>query len=489
MEELNLPSGKYSLIRKIKSDEKGNVYLAEHKTMGVKRIIKKAIGKGLLRNSLMREAYILGRLKHPFIPSVCDIEEKEEAFYMIEEYIEGQSLYDYIRENGIFEQRKGLKLGVSLAKIIDFLHSGNSFKVCHLDIQPKNIIIKDNRIYLIDFGNAICSGVDMGDTVMATKGFAPPEQYMSGFGKSTGQSMSADIYGFGAVLLYMLTGVYKTSYSHDEIQIFLKEKKISGHIQNILSNALNEKADYRQNTMDIICRQIEKALEEKDICQRAGQPYVISVAGINRGAGSTYAAVLLTALLKEKGIYAIYEENHSRDTVRQLAKAYNQIEYDKGCFIFENIIMKPKYDDNIRLNIECSVIVRDEGTVEECKETGMQLIIIAQADILGWAGLKAAVDRIGHNFDTYGKSVSVVFNRCDEEMYRKASALISCCDGYIPVSSSPFCAKLQSLKGMEDILERLLCELKKGGSTCEEKYKSDTHRRDSKHWNSFGKKR
>ena len=457
--------------------------------MGVTRIIKKAIGKGSLKESFMREAYILGRLNHPFIPSVCDIEEDDEAFYIIEEYIEGQSLYDYIRENGIFEQRKGLELGVKLAKIIDFLHSGNSFKVCHLDIQPKNIIIKENQIYLIDYGNAICSGIDMGDTVMATKGFAPPEQFLYGFGKNIEHSVPADIYGFGAVLLYMLTGTYKTVYYPDEIETILSEKKISGNIQRIIVSALNEKADLRQMSMSLICRQMKIALEEKTVSESESRPYIISVAGIDRGTGSTYAAVLLTALLREQGVYAIYEEKHDRDTIRKLARAYSQIKYDKGCFVFQNILMKPKYEDNIRLHTECSVIVRDEGTVEECKETGMHLVIIAQADILGWEGLRISLGRIEKLTDTYGKNISVVFNRCSEEMYRKASALISCGDGYIQISDSPFHAKIQSYRGMEAVLKKLLTEYEKGGSINEEKYKWDTYRRDSKHWGGFGKKR
>ena len=492
MEELNLPSGKYSLIRMLKSDDKGNVFLAEHKTMGVKRIIKKAIGKGACRKSLMREAYILSRLKSPFIPSVCDIEEADDAFFIIEEYIEGQSLYDFIRENGVFEQHKVLETGVKLAKIIDFLHSGNSFRVCHLDIQPKNIIIKDNSIYLIDFGNSVCSDDGVNPCIMATKGFAPPEQYMDGFGNDAAHTMSADIYGFGAVLLYMLTGIYKEVFSAGEAEALLRERAVRDQIIAVISNALEKRTDYRQNTMSVICRQLDKAAESREDYfnsdYRGDEPYIVSVAGTDRGVGATYTAILLTMLLCAQGIHAIYEENHNRDTVRKLARLYSRIRYDKGCFSFKGIVMKPKYNDNIHIHSECDVIVRDEGTVEECKKPGTYLIVVAQEDILGWAGIKPLADRIEKDMNVYEKNISVVLNRCEREAYKKTSSLLSCTSGYLKTLMSPFCAGAGECKGMEDILKRLLAEFKKGDRDCEEKYKSDIYRRDTKHRNSVRKK-
>lgn len=492
MEELNLPSGKYSLIRRLKSDHKGSVFLAEHKTMGVKRIIKKAIGDGAYRKCLMREAYILSRLKSPFIPAVCDIEETEDVFYIIEEYIEGKSLYDFIRENGIFEQNKVLETGVKLAKIIDFLHSGNSFRVCHLDIHPKNVIIKDGIIYLIDFGNSICSDDTAKTCVMATKGFAPPEQYISGFGKDMGHAVSADIYGFGAVLMYMLTGVYKEVFNSGEAQELLCERNLSGSIITVVSNALDKKADYRQNNMSIVWEQLNKAVKEGQVCLRDGckgdGPYIVSVAGADRGGGATYTAVLLTALLREHGIYAVYEEKHNRDTVRKLARLYSQLGYDKGCFSFKGIIMKPKYNDNINIHLECDVIVRDEGTVEECVKPGAYLIVVTQEDILGWAGIKSLPERINKTMDIHEKNISIVLNRCDKETYKKASSLISCPSGYLEPSLSPFCMEAGECIGMENILKELLAEFKKGDRDCEEKCKPDIYRRHPKHRNSVRKK-
>lgn len=497
MEELNLPSGKYSLIRKLKSDDKGSVFLAEHRTMGVKRIIKKAIGEGAYRKSLMREAYILSRLKSPFIPAVCDIEETEDTFFIIEEYIEGQSLYDFIRENGIFEQNKVLKTGVKLAKIIDFLHSGNSFRVCHLDIQPKNIIIKDNDIYLIDFGNSVCSDDAVKSCIMATKGFAPPEQYMSGFGKDADRTVSADIYGFGAVLLYMLTGAYKEVYAPGEAEALLRERAVGNHIVSdniitVISNALEKKADYRKNSMSIIWEQLDKAAEGEENCidrgYRGDKPYIVSIAGEDRGVGATYTAILLTSLLRGQGIHAIYEEKHSRDTVRKLARLYGQVRYDKGCFSFKGVTMKPKYNDNILIHSECDVIVRDEGTVEECKKPGAYLIVVAQEDVLGWAGIKPLEDRLKKDMDVYEKNIGIVLNRCDKETYKKTASLLSCTNGYLEPLLSPFCVKAGECKGMEDILKRLLAEFKKGDRGCEEKYRSDIYRRDTKHRNSVRKK-
>jgi serine/threonine-protein kinase len=436
----------------------------------------------------MREAYILSRLKSPYIPAVCDIEEMEHAFYIIEEYIDGKSLYDYIRENGIFEQEKGFEIGVKLAKIIDFLHSGHSFMVCHLDIQPKNILIKDEQVYLIDFGNALSSKNSGCDAVMATEGFAPPEQYVCGFGADMSRTALADIYGFGAVLLYMMTGVYKKVSDTGEVTRLLEEKGIDGQMKKVILMALEKHSDCRQNSMGIICRQMESSYTGLKNTQD-GEQYIISVAGLERGCGATYTAILLTVLLKSRGIDAIYEENHLRDTVRLLAKAYEQVEYENGCFVLGGIKLKPKYNTNIRLDTKCSVIVRDEGSLKEKNGGyGDYLVITSYADIIGMAVLKDGIERISKMADIYGKNISVILNGCSLEQCRKTAGVISCADGYIPYAGTPFCADIKEHRGLWDILEKILAELKKGDGGYEKEHRAYTDGRNSKHWHSFRKK-
>ena len=72
---------------------------------------------------------------------------------------------------------------------------------------------------------------------MATMGFAPPEQYVSGFGKNMTGNFLADIYGFGAVFLYMLTGIYREAFDLGEAETLLQKKSIDDRIISIISNA------------------------------------------------------------------------------------------------------------------------------------------------------------------------------------------------------------------------------------------------------------
>ncbi len=445
---MELICSKYRVITVIKDRGSMRVYLAEHINMGIKRIIKESRDGGAMGGGLRREAYILGRLKHPMLPALCDIEDRGKSFYIVEEYIEGKTIYDHIKENGVFGWQEGLKYGVKLAEIIDFLHSGSSLRISHLDIQPKNIIVNEGRLHLVDFGNAcIWTEAEAESPMMGTEGFAPPEQYSESFKGGMKEGAAADIYGFGAVLFYMLTGRLPKEQACD----LLLKRGVPRQMGAVIELALNRDAAYRQNTMGVIRSQLvsmakgkepekEKgwAFEREKVCNlsklskqdtalaneakpKSGEteakeaPFVISVAGTCSGVGTTYAALEIAKLLRSENFLVLYEECNETDMVRLMAKTYPDIRYERGLFIYNDIRLKPKYGQGIGVEAYAEVFIRDEGVYEPEKSYGDVLILVMGADMLGWCRTAKALEAI----EKCGRKKYGLLNMCRGESLKR----------------------------------------------------------------------
>ena len=147
---------KYRVERIVYESENATVYLVEHINMSARRIIKKILKKSIRQNSFYSEINILKTVKHPNIPIIYDQYEDESAFYIVEEYIDAPNLMDYIRERGLLGEKQAVDIGIKLCEIISYLHSQKPVPILFLDIQPKNILINEDKIFLVDFGNSYC---------------------------------------------------------------------------------------------------------------------------------------------------------------------------------------------------------------------------------------------------------------------------------------------------------------------------------------------
>ena len=98
-----------------------------------------------------KEALILKTIRHPGIPIVYDLEEDEDYSYLIEEYLEGDSLYALISETGHFSKAMTIRYGIQICHLVNILHSARPTPILYLDLQPKNLIICHDTVKLIDF--------------------------------------------------------------------------------------------------------------------------------------------------------------------------------------------------------------------------------------------------------------------------------------------------------------------------------------------------
>ncbi len=145
------------------------------------------------------EATMLKRLKHKSIPRLYETFETPSCFYMVIDYIQGETLKEKVLK-GTLGQLEIMRILLDLADVLEYLHS-QSPAIIYGDLKPNNVIIKPNgEIVLIDYGisREYNSEDKQSEVYMGSLGYAAPEQYGHGC-----ISPTADIYGLGAVLYYI----------------------------------------------------------------------------------------------------------------------------------------------------------------------------------------------------------------------------------------------------------------------------------------------
>ena len=128
-----------------------------------------------------------------------------QTLYLVMNWIEGETLDEWIRHRPDRSPIDDLKVLVPVAAALDLMHSGRAtggVPVVHRDIKPSNILVTEHGTVLVDFG--LTRGLPDGQRlsgVVGTPGYVAPESTDSGH-----YSPASDRYGFGAVAYFVLTG-------------------------------------------------------------------------------------------------------------------------------------------------------------------------------------------------------------------------------------------------------------------------------------------
>lgn len=171
-----------------------------------------------------REAETLKALSHPSIPRYLDYLEIDEpnskSFALVQTHVEGKTLEEHLRSGRTFSESEVKQLAKSLLEILIYLQEQNP-PVIHRDIKPSNILLHSRsghtvgQVYLVDFGSVQNQAAKFGGTitVVGTYGYMAPEQF-------GGRSVPAsDLYGLGATLIYLVTGLHPTELSQQDLKI------------------------------------------------------------------------------------------------------------------------------------------------------------------------------------------------------------------------------------------------------------------------------
>src|SRR6266487_1374556 len=212
--EQTLLSGRYKIEERIGQGGMGAVYKASDTRFNNRPIdIKEMSRAGLTpahvqeaEESFEHEARLLADLLHPNLPRIYDHFTENERSYLVMDFIEGQTLEDYMEKaaGNPIPLEQVLDWGEQICDVLSYLHTHQP-PIIFRDLKPSNVMISDSgHVYLIDFGIArVFKPGQSHDTVaLGSPGFAAPEQY--GKAQSTPRS---DIYSLGALLHCLLTGV------------------------------------------------------------------------------------------------------------------------------------------------------------------------------------------------------------------------------------------------------------------------------------------
>ncbi len=190
-EDTQMPSGRTCVIKQLKPIN-NNPHIHE-----------------LVQKRFQREAAILEELGEVSkqIPTLYAYFQEDNQFYLVQEWISGQTLSQKVKESGCLRESDVRSILISLLEVLEYVHSKG---IIHRDIKPDNIILRssDNKPVLIDFGAVRETMATMVNSegnirssiVVGTSGFMPNEQ-------AAGRPVFAsDLYSLGLTTIYLLTG-------------------------------------------------------------------------------------------------------------------------------------------------------------------------------------------------------------------------------------------------------------------------------------------
>jgi calcium-dependent protein kinase len=147
----------YEVVGKLGEGSYGSVFCAKHRKADVTRAIKAIKRKNIDTVSFNNEITILKSVDHPNIIKLFECYYDSNYYYMVEEYLPGGDLYDYIKKQKYFSEKKAAFIIYQVLSALNHLHSK---RIVHRDLKPENIVFietsnDDLLIKLIDFGTSV----------------------------------------------------------------------------------------------------------------------------------------------------------------------------------------------------------------------------------------------------------------------------------------------------------------------------------------------
>ena len=277
--------GRYRLEKRLGRGAMGQVYLARDENLLVRRVAVKTIRPDVLSDEDLQEGEAIARfereartaasIQHPNVIAVTDFGKSEEGvFFLVMEYVEGESLWQLLRREGTVTVQRALSLLKQISAGVEAAHDEG---ILHRDLKPANVFIVqkkkkdgssitgDDLVKVGDFGLAkiisqSLSGLTSGSGpasrgILGTPEYMAPEQMQSG----ATLDARADIYALGAMAYHMLGG--RPPFTGDIMQIFAQKltqetpalstlrSEIPAPVEQAVMHALKKEADGRPATV------------------------------------------------------------------------------------------------------------------------------------------------------------------------------------------------------------------------------------------------
>ncbi|MCX7780049.1 MAG: Stk1 family PASTA domain-containing Ser/Thr kinase [Negativicutes bacterium] len=197
---------RYTILERIGGGGMADVYRAHDK------LLDRSVAVKVLRSQFTndedfvtrfrREAQAAAKLSHPNIVNIYDVGKDEDVYYIVMEYISGETLKDRIQREAPLPLEVAVSIAMEIAEALEHAHQSG---LIHCDIKPHNILMtRTGRIKVTDFGiaRAVTSAtMTQTGTIIGSVHYFSPEQ-----ARGAVIGAKSDIYSLGVVLYEMLTG-------------------------------------------------------------------------------------------------------------------------------------------------------------------------------------------------------------------------------------------------------------------------------------------
>jgi eukaryotic-like serine/threonine-protein kinase len=269
-------SGRYKIMDMIGGGGMANVYLVHD------MILDRDVALKMLRldfandeefiRRFHREAQSATSLAHPNIVSIYDVGEEDGLYYIVMEYVEGQTLKQYIQQHAPLRVDEALEIMKQLTSAISHAHQNH---IVHRDIKPHNILVDRNgNVKITDFGIAMAlsaTSITQTNSVLGSVHYLSPEQARGG-----AANKKSDIYSLGIVLFELLTGRLPFS-GESAVSIALKHLQsetpspkrwnptLPQSVENIVLKATAKDPFHRYNSVEELEEDLYTALDPNRI--------------------------------------------------------------------------------------------------------------------------------------------------------------------------------------------------------------------------------
>jgi len=307
-----LLSGRYRLEKRLGRGAMGQVYVARDENLVTRRVAVKTIRPDVLSDEDLQEGEAIARfereartaasIQHPNIVGVTDFGKSDDGvFFLVMEYVEGESLYHLLRREGTLSVQRAHGLLKQISAGVEAAHDEG---ILHRDLKPANVFIvqrkkKDGRITsddivkVGDFGLAkiisqslqgVSSGGPASRGILGTPEYMAPEQMQSG----AALDARADVYAVGAIAYHMLGG--RPPFTGDIMQIFAQKltqdapalstlrSDIPNDVERSVMRALSREAAGRPETVGDWFTEFDDAFGGASVKEEKGESRVVIMA-------------------------------------------------------------------------------------------------------------------------------------------------------------------------------------------------------------------
>ncbi len=200
--------GRYEFVRRLARGGMASVFLARdlqlNRHVAIKMLHPQFAADESFAERFRREAQAAAKLSHHNIVAIYDWGRQGDNYFIVMEYVEGQSLSELLAQRGRLDANSALGVGIGVASALSFAHRSG---IVHRDIKPGNVLISSQgHVKVVDFGISTVVGgsqssLTQAGTILGTAAYLSPEQ-------ARGESVDtrSDLYSLGVVLYEAMTG-------------------------------------------------------------------------------------------------------------------------------------------------------------------------------------------------------------------------------------------------------------------------------------------